>query len=218
MLTYCQIRPNRSCILMTLKEKILKEALAIFKRQGLGSITEASIMQQLGISQATFREMFAGLDDMVNQVTAYDATVQEARHQKLLAQSANAVEDIMILLKDGIEELKDTNPVLFAQLQEHYPVAWETAQSHLHAYSYPQISGILNKGVLEGNFRRDINIQLVTKIIMEQLLMMLNPVVFPPARYIQAEVFRSIYLYYIRGICTDAGGRLAEAFFSRKLL
>lgn len=200
---------------MTLKETILKEALEIFKQQGLQGITAGSMMQQLHISQATFRELFAGIEDMVNQVIAYDAQVQEAKHRHVLAKSNSAVEDIMILLQDGIEELKNTNPIFYAQLQERYPAAWEIAQGHLHSYSYPQITGILNKGVLEGHFRRDINIQLVTKIILEQLLMMLNPVVFPPDRYNLAEVFRSIYLYYIRGICTETGGRLTEAFFSR---
>jgi AcrR family transcriptional regulator len=200
---------------MTLKETILKEALVIFKQQGLEGIDDGNLMQQLDISQATFREIFAGMDDLVIQVIAYDAEVQEAKHRELLAQSGSAVEDIMILLQDGIEELTNTNPILYSQLQERYPDAWNLAQSHLHSYSYPQISGILNKGVLEGYFRRDINIQLVTKIIMEQLLMMLNPVVFPPERYNLSEVFRSIYLYYIRGICTETGARLAEGFFSR---
>jgi riboflavin biosynthesis pyrimidine reductase len=71
--------------------------------------------------------------------------------------------------------------------------------------------------VLEGHFRRDINIQLVTKIIMEQLLRMLNPVVFPPEHYNLAEVFRSLYRYYIRGICTEGGARQAEAFFARNI-
>lgn len=200
---------------MTLKETILKEALEIFKRQGLEGVSEASMMQKLDISQATFREIFSGMDDMVTQVIAYDAQVQEAKHKEMLAKSGSAVEDIMILLQDGIEELQRTNPVLYSQLQERYPAAWALAQSRLDTYSAPQISSILNKGVLEGNFRRDINIQVVTKIILAQLLMMLNPQVFPPDRFNLAEVFRSIYLYYIRGICTDKGSRLAEAFFAR---
>jgi hypothetical protein len=82
-------------------------------------------------------------------------------------------------------------------------------------YSYPQVHDIINKGILEGNFRRDINIPLVTKIMMEQLNLMLNPLVFPPDRYDLAEVFRSIYLYYVRGLCTYNGSKQAEDFFAR---
>ena len=200
---------------MSLRETILQEALHIFRKDGLAGISETSMMHRLGISQATFREIFTDLNDMVSQTMAFDAQLQIKEHQQLLANSANAVEDIMLLLKDGVESLKRTNPILFNQLQQQYPQAWANSLEHLNSYSYPKIHEILNKGVLEGTFRRDINIQLVTKIIFEQLYMLLNPTVFSPDRYNLAEVFRSIYLYYIRGICTDNGAKLADAFFTR---
>ena len=203
---------------MSLRETVLQEALTIFKKNGLEGITEASMMQRVGISQATFREIFTNMDDMVVQVMAYDAELQVEEHRRLLANSNNAVDDILILLKDGIDNLKKTNPVLFTQLQQDYPKAWANSLEHVNSYSYPKVHGILNKGVLEGNFRHDVNLVLVSKIIFEQLYMILNPLVFPPDRYNLAEVFRSIYLYYIRGICTNSGAKLAEDFFSRNQL
>ena len=203
---------------MSLRETVLQEALNIVKKDGLEGVTEASMMQRLGISQATFREIFASLDDMVTQVMAYDSELQIQEHQRLLANSSGAVEDLLFLLKDGIDSLKNTNPVLFKQLQQYYPRAWASSLEHLNSYSYPKVHNILNKGVLEGNFRHDININLVTKIIFEQLQMLLNPMVFSPERYNLAEVFRSIYLYYIRGICTTSGAKIAEDFFSRNHL
>ena len=45
--------------------------------------------------------------------------------------------------------------------------------------------------------------------------MLLNPQVFPPDRYNMREVFRSIFLYYIRGICTDEGARIAAEHFAQ---
>jgi len=203
---------------MSLRETVLQEALNIFKRNGLEGITEAGMMQKLDISQATFREIFVSLDDMVTQVMAYDSELQIAEHRRLLANSKSAVDDILFLLKEGIDNLQKTNPALFQQLQQDYPRAWANSLEHLDSYSYPQVHGILNKGVMEGTFRHDINLLLVTKIIFEQLYMILNPVVFPPDRYNLAEVFRSIYLYYIRGICTERGAKLAEDFFSRNQL
>jgi len=203
---------------MSLRETVLQEALSIFKKNGLEGITEADMMQKLDISQATFREIFASLDDMVVQVMAYNSELQIEEHRRLLANSSSAVEDILFLIKEGINNLQETNPVLFQQLQRDYPRAWANSLEHLNSYSYPKVQGILNKGVLEGTFRHDINLLLVTKIIFEQLQMMLNPMVFPPGRYNLAEVFRSIYLYYIRGICTDRGAKLAEDFFSRNLI
>ena len=203
---------------MSLRETVLQEALNIFKKNGLENITEAGMMQRLSISQATFREIFTDMNDMVVQVMAYDAELQVEEHRRLLTNSASAVDDILILLKNGIDNLKKTNPVLFTQLQQDYPKAWANSLEHVNSYSYPKVHGILNKGVLEGNFRHDVNLVLVSKIIFEQLYMILNPLVFPPDRYNLAEVFRSIYLYYIRGICTNNGAKLAEDFFSRNQL
>ncbi|GEO05672.1 hypothetical protein AAE02nite_33360 [Adhaeribacter aerolatus] len=199
---------------MTLKETITQEALTIFKKEGLENISEPYLLNRLDISQATFREIFRSIPDLVNQVMEYDLTLQRNEHQQILAKSPNAVEDIMCLLVHGIKQVKSTNPLYYFHLQQHYPQAWQIGISHLYSYSYPQIHGIINKGVLEGNFRKDINIPLVTKIIMEQLNMLLNPTLFPPDRYNLAEVFRSIFLYYLRGLCTDTGARQAEHFFA----
>lgn len=87
---------------------------------------------------------------------------------------------------------------------------------HMHSYSAPQLQALLNDGIRSRLFRSDINIQLVTKILLEQVTLMLNPQVFPPDRYNMSEVFRSIFLYYIRGICTDEGARIAAEHFARR--
>ncbi|MFD1184645.1 hypothetical protein [Pontibacter rugosus] len=45
--------------------------------------------------------------------------------------------------------------------------------------------------------------------------MLLNPAIFSPELYDLSEVFRSMYLYYVRGLCTEQGSKFAEAYFSR---
>ena len=52
--------------------------------------------------------------------------------------------------------------------------------------------------------------------MLKQVALMLNPQVFPPDCYNMSKVFRSIFLYYIRGICTDEGARIAAEHFARR--
>jgi AcrR family transcriptional regulator len=203
---------------MTHRETILKETLPVFYREGFADITEATISQRLNIPPATFREFFVDLDDLVEQVVQYDLQVQVAEQEDLLRNSSNAVESVMLLLQNGIRQVNKVNPVYYQQLQQQYPAAWQIALDHLTSYSSPQLYGILNQGIVEGNFRRDINLELVTKIILEQVNMLVNPLLFPPDRYNLAEVFRSIFLYYLRGLCTDAGAKRAENFFAHNQL
>ena len=205
-------------IKMTFLETILDEILQIFKREGIEANSEADIIRMLDIRQSTFSELFASKADMVKQVTEYDIATQKKEIEQLLAKARNPVDEIMLLLQNGISKLGEINPLLISEMQQQYPDAWALSLDYLSNYSQQLNADILNKGILQGFFRKDINIQLVTKIILEQFFMMVNPVIFPPDKYNLSEVFRSIYLYYVRGICTDVGGKMAEEFFAHNNL
>ena len=202
---------------MTFLETILGEILQLFKREGIEANSEADIIRKLDIRQSTYHELFANKQDMVLQVVKLDIEQQNQKQQELLGTATNPVEEIMLLLVDGIKTMKEINPVYISDLQL-YPDAWQVSMDNLVNNNQQVNAEILNRGILEGYFRRDINLQLVTKIILEQFFMMINPMVFPPDKYDLAEVFRSIYLYYVRGICTDAGGKVAEEFFTKNNL
>ncbi|AYA37931.1 TetR/AcrR family transcriptional regulator [Hymenobacter oligotrophus] len=199
----------------TLRDTLLEEAHLLFRREGIESQSQEQIINVLDVSPATFREMFADKADLVLQTMRYDIERQKREHVELFARVQNPVGQLLGLLELGIRDLREISPSYFADLIHHYPEVWDVGQQHLATYSYPQISGILNEGVLQKMLRGDINIGLVTKIILEQLNMVLNEQIFPPARYNTAEVFRSVYLYYIRGLCTDEGIRAAAAYFAR---
>jgi AcrR family transcriptional regulator len=199
----------------TLHHTLLEEVRVLFLREGIGPLSLEQIIQKLNVSPATFHGMFEDKDDLVTQVVVHDMERQQREHAALFARTDNPVERILLLLQDGIQELQQTPSTNYADIQREHPAAWNLMMDHLVTYSYPQIHELLNDGILRKQFRGDINIELVTKIILEQINLILNTDIFPPSRYNLAEVFRSIYLYYIRGICTDEGMQLAASHFAR---
>lgn len=200
----------------TLRDTLLTEARDLFLRAGIESQSPEQLLAALDISPATFREMFRDKDDLVMQVTLHDIERQKREHAELFKQVPNPVGRLLALLEMGIRDLrKVTAPSYFTDLMQHYPAAWEVGQQHLATYSLPQLHGLLNDGVVQKLLRGDINIGLVSKIIIEQLNMMLNEQIFPSSRYNLAEVFRSVYLYYFRGLCTDEGIQAASTYFAR---
>ncbi len=173
------------------------------------------MVRRLDIRQTTYKELFKDKSDMVRQVILHDMREQEKRDKQMLQHAANPVEEIFLVLQQSIGELKELNPAFIIDLQQHYPGVWGLVMEHLHTYNYHLDLDIINRGILQGYFRKDINLQLVIKIIMEQFNMLINPSIFPPERYELSEVFRSMYLYYVRGLCTEQGSKLAEEYFSR---
>ncbi|RTQ48472.1 TetR/AcrR family transcriptional regulator [Hymenobacter gummosus] len=200
----------------SLRDTLLDEARHLFMREGIESQSLEQIINALDVSPATFREMFRNKADLVMQVTLYDIERQKREHHELFARVASPVGRLLSLLEMGIRDLRQvTAPSYFPDLVQHYPEAWEAGQQHLNSYSYPQLHGLLNDGVVQKQLRGDINIGLVSKIIIEQLNMMLNEQIFPSSRYNIAEVFRSVYLYYFRGLCTEEGIQAAATYFAR---
>jgi AcrR family transcriptional regulator len=200
----------------TLRDTLLAEAQHLFQNQGIVVLSQEQILSALDISPATFQELFRDKDGLVLQTTQYDIERQKREHAAMYEAVANPVARLLSLLEMGIRDLrKVTAPTYFTDLIQHYPQAWQLGQQHLAQYSQPQLHSLLNAAIVQKAMRGDINIALVSKIIIEQLYMVLNEQIFPPTRYDMAEVFRSVYLYYIRGLCTDEGLKAASAYFAR---
>jgi AcrR family transcriptional regulator len=200
----------------TLRDTLLEEALQLFQTRGIADLSLEQIMSALDVSAPTFREMFRDKEDLVMQAVQHDTARQRREHTLLFEQVPSPVGRLLSLLEIGIRDLRKIKaPQYFADLMQHYPQVWTMGMQHLEDYSYPQIQGLLNDGVMQKLLRGDINIALVSKIIIEMISLVLNEQIFPSNRYDVAEVFRSVYLYYIRGLCTDDGIKAASAYFAR---
>jgi AcrR family transcriptional regulator len=199
---------------MTVQETILEESLYLFSRHGIRALSEAQLRAHLGISEAAFDEFFRNKTELVRKTVVYLIKKLRYEHGKTYSQSHSAVEATLLMLKNASTRLDTFNPHFFRDLQRYYPEGWQLYVDYLHTFAYQQIYQILNRGVVRGEFRKDINLELVTKIMIEMYIQLLNPAIFPPARYNLGEVFRSFFLYYMEGLCTNHTYRLVEKFFA----
>jgi len=200
---------------MTLIDTILEEVHHIFKNEGIDTYSDDEIIRKLSIQHSTFKDLFSGKAELVLEAVKHNLEGREKTHNQVLTTITNPVEGIMYLLQDGISYIKEMNPRYIVDMQMYYPEVWKIFIGHINSHYFYQISEILNAGIMQGFFRKDINLKLVSKIIIEQIAMLLNPTVFPGDQYDLVEVFRSIFLYYLRGLCTETGSRMVENLFSK---
>ena len=187
--------------------------MQLLRRTGLAAPATAELAAAEGLTEAELAACYPDRPALLRQALQLDLERQKHDHARLYAQFPSAVERLFGLIGYSITDLADTGPQYLADLRQH-PGSWELLQDHLAIYSSPQLQQLLNEGIRQGLFRSDINIQLVTIVIVQQLNIVLTPGIFPPA-VTTAEVFRSVFLYYVRGLCTDAGARQAAEHFAR---
>jgi len=199
----------------TLPAASLEAAIPVFHQHGLHATPDAALANALHTTVDELTAQFPSRELLVHHTILADMERQKREHRELYTQFPSAVERLYGLLQLGLRDLAAVPGQFYVDLQNDFPQTWEAVLEHLDTYSAPQLQQLLNDGIRSKLFRSDINIQLVTKILIEQLNLLLNPQVFPPDRYNMREVFRSIFLYYIRGICTDEGARIAAEHFAR---
>ena len=196
------------------RSTILQDALKIFKANGVKAISMSDIAQKLGISPATLSAIAENKDDLFRKAILNDMAEGRKRSQEVIARSLGPVEQLMNLLKLSLEESKDLNPSYITDFMTFTDLL-EVVDREIEDYSIPLYQSILNEGIRAGVFRMDINIDIVSKVIMQNLYVLLNLKVFPPERYNTGEVIRSIYLYYFRGLCEPEAARQVDNYFSK---
>jgi AcrR family transcriptional regulator len=199
---------------MNAKTEILEKAITWFHQNGVKDLTEPKIAAYLDLDEAHFLQYFRDKEDLVRQAIEHDLSAKNVFPEEIISQAKNPVEEVILMFKCCADSVKDVHPGFFIQVQYLYPSAWNIYQRHLQINYYYQFYDLLNEGIRQKLFRHDINLEIVTKVLIEQLNVMHNTHLFPKHRYNMGEVFRSIFQYYLQGICTEKGGHIAEDFFS----
>jgi AcrR family transcriptional regulator len=195
------------------RKTILRDALKIFKAEGVRGLQEKDLIKKLGISAITLANIASDKDDLFKKAVYNDMEEQRLKQDELLTRPGNALHHLLGLLTLSLENTKEIGPAYLADYIT-YPDLLQAVEREIDEHAIPLYRKLLNEGIQEGVFRKDINIDIVTKVIMQNIYVLLNFKVFPPERYNTGEVLRSIYLYYFRGLCETESARMVDNYFS----
>lgn len=196
------------------REELLREAMAVFCTKGVKDLSARKIMKEHRLPLETFNQYFTDKEDFLRQALNLYLEEQRKVQLTLLAQSHHPISELLNVIKHHAAELLKITPNFFIQIQYLYPQVWALYQRHIQLHTYHLFYELLNKGVQQRLFRQDLNLEVVTKVLLEQINVLLNQVLFPAHRYNLSEVFRGIFLYYLKGISTEQGNKELENFFS----
>ncbi len=198
----------------TFQASPLTASAVFFRQRGYAAPTDTESAHSLGLTPEAFLARYPNREALALHYLLDDMERQKRDHARLFEWYSSPVERLYGLISYSIQDLLDTPANYYPDLMQ-YPKAAQAMQDYLAQHSTPQLQQLLNEGIRQGLFRSDINIQLVTIILIQQVNIVLTPGIFPTGSFQVAEIFRSIFLYYIRGLCTDQGARLAAEHFAR---
>jgi AcrR family transcriptional regulator len=201
---------------MDYKQRIIEEAAIMFRTYGIRAVTMDMLANQLGISKRTIYEVFRDKNELLHGVLKWMSIKQKEVMTKLFSESDNIIEAIFKMLKLMSEHFQKMSPAFQMDIKRFHSDILRQLDVQDELPYYGSNSEILRKGIAEGVFRKDIDIDITNKCLLEVARMSNDQDVFPPDDYQSRDVIRNFYINYLRGISTQKGLDLINYYENHK--
>lgn len=196
---------------------IFEKAFELFKRYGIRSVTMDDVAAECGISKKTLYHHFADKDTLVS--TILDKMVNRSSQQCTLYQqkSENAVHEIFQSLVMLQEMFDGVNPVMMFDLHKYHQAAYKKLEDHKRRFLYDITRKNLERGIAEGIFRPEINVEIMTLYHLSTIANTFEQEVFRTHKFSLLDVQVEIMLHYVYGLATTKGMKLIEKYKKQML-
>lgn len=195
-----------------MEELIVGKASDLFFAYGLKSISMDDLAKDAGVSKKTIYQFVADKKELVIKVAQH--LVQ--RHSDVVADSyataANAVEEVALQARQTLVCLAPVRYSFFYDMERFYPEGWQLVQQYRQQQLLPCIIRNLERGISEGLFRPDIDLELTPHIRLQQLDSVLRPGAFSAFQNNMQQLMERLTRFYLHGITSPAGNLLIDKY------
>ena len=189
---------------------ILEKVSILYQKYGIKSITMDDVAREFGISKKTLYQYVTDKPDLVEKVMLLIAEKHNSFFKKLRAKKINAIEELFEVNKYFTEMLKNYNPSMEYDLRKYYPDLFKKIYDVRRKRMYESIIRNMKKGIKEGLYRRDMDIEIIAKLHVSRIENMYDNEIFTNEELISTKVFNEIFIYHLRGIANVTGIKFLE--------
>lgn len=191
---------------MELQERILLKGDELFRRYGIRSITMDDIAKHLGVSKKTIYQHYPDKDELVIEVTKLNISRHFEEVENCCGPaSSDAIAEMFAVNNSVGEMIRSFNPIMFYDLQKYHPKAWLQFREFRNKYVLNKIIDNMNRGVAEGLYRTDFDINIISRMRLEQVDMTFNYEIYPPSDFQFHVVMQELTLHFLHGMVNEKG-------------
>lgn len=194
-----------------LKTRIVETANRLFSSKGIKAVHMDDVANELSISKRTLYELFTDKENLLLQCVIAHQQSRRMHLQEIAKRTDNPLELVLNIYKHGMNKLPNVD-IRFLEDIKRYPTVMkhlaeqreEEAEHALHFYQ---------KGVEIGVFRANIKFE-----VFHRLMNLGMDGYFKSnflGKYPLTDIFDTIVMVYMRGICTTAGLAYLENFLKK---
>jgi AcrR family transcriptional regulator len=194
-----------------IKNRIISGAESLFLAYGVKSITMDEVAKNLGVSKKTIYQHVSDKDELVTLAVKSSMENQESQVDLIHATAKDPIDEVLKLSEYMRALFSNMNPFLLMEIQRYYPKAYESYLSFKEACIINSLAENLKWGITMGYYRSHINIDILSRLRMEQVEWGFNPRIFKEGKYF-SDVQIQLLDHFLYGICTLKGHKLINKY------
>ena len=198
------------------KLRILGRAHELFNKYGIRSVSMDDISAGLGMSKKTLYQYFADKEELVD--ACFSSVMEHNRQQCLVDQKRadNPIHELFLAFDMTQEVFAEMNPSVLYDLQKYHPAAYKKFHEFKYGFLYKVISNNLERGVKEELYRPDIDIDVITRLRIESVMLPFNAEVFPNNRTHLIHIEQQLFEHFLFGLITTKGLKLIQKYKTQR--
>lgn len=193
-------------------ERVKQTAEALFMQYGLRSVSMDDIAAALGVSKKTIYKFYADKDSLVEDVI--DTLIANNREscKKDQQQADNAIHEIFLAIEFMMEIFRAMNPAFVFDMHKYYPGAFRKFAEHKNKYLLGIIKANIIRGMSEGLYREDIDIEVLSRFRVESMMLPFNPEFHTKLKVGLMNIEKEILIHFLFGMVSPKGYKMAVKY------
>jgi AcrR family transcriptional regulator len=195
-----------------METRILLKARDLMLQSGLRQVTMDDLAHQLGISKKTIYLYYKDKDDLVKAVVNLELKEHEMTCKDCKSKAENAIHEMFLLMENMKAMTQTMNPNSMMELEKHFSNAFDMIKNHKDEFLFSLIKQNLMKGIEEGCYRKDLDIDIISKFRLETVFIPFNLHLFPLSKFNSLEVHTQLMEHFVYGLMTIKGHELMDRY------
>ncbi|WP_210518230.1 TetR/AcrR family transcriptional regulator [Hymenobacter terricola] len=197
---------------MEIKDRILNHAQSLFMRNGIKSVSMDDIAADMAMSKKTLYKWFENKDQIVQASMTRHLMDTQGDCTVMMQAATSAIDELFRMLEWTKQEFSNVHPSIFYDLQKFHPGTWALWQAHKNEFILSQIIQNLRRGITEGLFRADLDVEVVARLRLAQIEMQFDYNIYPFRQFGNERVSQALLEHFMLGVSTLKGHRLINQY------
>ena len=194
-----------------LTDTILERASVLMDKYGISSVTMDDIAKECHISKRTLYEQIPDKRTLVWYCILFDRQRKQNEAINLISESPSTLVALLHICRHMRITLTETSSVFFKDLHRLYPDLEKKCRD-MHRERAQEFGTFLSKGISEGMFRSDIDLNLAAEVFMVQSVSIMKELGVSSKLLAVKKMIDTAFVIFLRGLATQKGLEVIDNF------